>query len=187
MPSPNLEVLPACPRPLLDAIEKTPMPGLQSDNTDTDLATWIIANDDLGFSVAPAEQPMAAACRSGLWLLAGDLDRSHTISQEIGAPEGSYWHGIMHRREGDYGNAKYWFGRVGDHPVFTTIGHEAHRQNLVEDPACFQHETLDPLAFVDICQQAVHLQNGLEHNCRMIQWVEWQALFFYCVARAWPA
>src|SRR5262249_40398230 len=52
---------------------------------------------------------MAAACRAGLWLYHDFIDESHSISQEIQTPTGSYWHGLMHRREPDYGNSKYWF------------------------------------------------------------------------------
>jgi hypothetical protein len=64
---------------------------------------------------------MARCCVSGVWLLHDFLDESHTISQNIATPSGSYWHGIMHRREGDFSNAKYWFDRVGDHPVFASL------------------------------------------------------------------
>jgi hypothetical protein len=51
--------------------------------------------------------------QAGIWLYVDDLDRSHRISQNIHTPEGSYWHGIMHRREGDFSNAKYWFRLAG--------------------------------------------------------------------------
>ena len=49
------------------------------------------------------------------------LDESHTISQSLESPEGSWLHGIMHRREPDYGNAKYWFRRVGQHEAFAPL------------------------------------------------------------------
>src|SRR5205823_11683753 len=61
------------------------------------------------------DQDMARCCLAGLWLYHDFLDESHTLSQEIYTTTGSYWHGLMHRREPDYSNAKYWFQRVGDH------------------------------------------------------------------------
>jgi hypothetical protein len=53
-----------------------------------------------------ADAEMAAACRAGLWLYHDFLDEAHTISQAIETPTGSYWHGLVHRREPDYANAK---------------------------------------------------------------------------------
>ena len=67
------------------------------------------------------DRTMAKACLAGLWLRFDFLDESHAISQEIKTPTGSFWHGIMHRREPDYDNAKYWFHRVGEHPVFAPL------------------------------------------------------------------
>ncbi len=61
------------------------------------------------------------AIKSGLLLWNDALDESHTISQELMDQTGSYWHGIMHRREPDYSNSKYWFGRVGTHPIFPAL------------------------------------------------------------------
>ncbi|MDE0554843.1 MAG: hypothetical protein OXI24_11535 [Candidatus Poribacteria bacterium] len=65
------------------------------------------------------------AIKSGLLLWNDALDESHTISQGLMDQTGSYWHGIMHRREPDYPNAKYWFGRVGTHPIFPTLRERA--------------------------------------------------------------
>jgi hypothetical protein len=67
------------------------------------------------------DQTMAQACLAGLWLRFDFLDESHSISQEIKAATGSFWHGIMHRREPDYDNAKYWFHRVPEHPVYAPL------------------------------------------------------------------
>ena len=54
---------------------------------------------------------------AGLWLLLGDWERAHNISQDQHNCNGSYWHGILHRVEGDFWNAKYWLRQVARHPV----------------------------------------------------------------------
>lgn len=61
------------------------------------------------------------AIKSGLLLWNDALDESHTISQGLMNQTGSYWHGIMHRREPDYPNSKYWFRQVGTHPIFSAL------------------------------------------------------------------
>lgn len=61
------------------------------------------------------------AVQSALFLWNDNLTRAHEVAQEIKDTTGSYLHGIMHRREPDYGNSKYWFRRVGKHPAFPAV------------------------------------------------------------------
>jgi hypothetical protein len=111
---------------------------------------------------------MARCCVSGLWLLHNFLDESHTISQGIPTPSGSFWHGIMHRREGDFSNAKYWFDRAGDHPVFSEL-------SAADGSAWDSHR------FVDDCQRALRTGDDAQIAVlRQLQLREWQALFDFC-------
>ena len=43
----------------------------------------------------------------------GDWETSHNIAQEIHSNEGSWVHAYLHRKEGDVGNAGYWYNRAG--------------------------------------------------------------------------
>ncbi len=61
-------------------------------------------------------------CLKALVLLWNDhLDAAHDLVQDLPGPDAAFVHGIMHRREPDYSNARYWFGRVGDHPAFEPL------------------------------------------------------------------
>jgi hypothetical protein len=43
----------------------------------------------------------------------GDWHGSHDVAQEIHTSDGSWIHAYLHRKEGDPGNAAYWYRKAG--------------------------------------------------------------------------
>ncbi|CAI8822170.1 hypothetical protein [Methylocaldum szegediense] len=132
---------------------------------------------------------MAKCCLAGIWLYHDFLDESHRISQSVSTSTGSYWHGIMHRREPDSWNSKYWFNRVGQHPVFPDLCEAAkslaeQASLLPETRFLVEQRQWDPHRFVDLCEASRTGKSQAERLCRTIQLKEWQLLFDYCYRRA---
>lgn len=86
------------------------------------------------------------------------LETSHTISQGIGNADGSFVHAMMHRREPDYWNSKYWWRRVGNHAAFAELGRRAGERLKQEKQANLltalaPDGAWQPTAFVDACER----------------------------------
>ncbi|NQU09604.1 hypothetical protein HQ590_02345 [bacterium] len=81
-----------------------------------------------------ASRPDALLVKAAIYLKHGFLDECHRIAQKVETSTGSYWHALMHRAEGDFSNAKYWFRRVSQHPVLSELG-----------------TGFDPFRYVDAC------------------------------------
>lgn len=127
---------------------------------------WLVPliKDATGSSVF--RSPDGQAVRAGLLLWHGRLDDSHRVSQAIENEghhrAGDYWHAIMHRREGDFGNSKYWFRHVGSHPIYDDLARRVRQlmdgfPNSAAIPAlsrCTQNSRWNPSAFVDACEAA---------------------------------
>ncbi len=97
--------------------------------------------------------PDFTALRAGLYQWYDALEVSHGYSQDaqhLGRNQAAdYWHAIMHRREPDDSNSKYWFRHVEHSPVFAKLLRYA--QFISEDFAL--RKSWDPFAFVDYCSR----------------------------------
>lgn len=156
-----------------------------------------IANDALrSLSVATAfagkrvvDEDAARCCLSGILLRFDHLNESHALSQDIETADGSYWHGIMHRREPDYGNGKYWFRRVGRHAIFPALA-EAAAKAAAKQPLDRPAEFLaaggewDPYRFIDLCEAIARGKSQAEALAREVARIEWELLFADCYRRA---
>ena len=112
----------------------------------------------------------AEALLAGLWLWHDFLDESHTLSQGISSAPGSFWHAIMHRREGDFSNAKYLYARCRRHPALDELA---------------QRERFDPDTFVDLVARVHDKPNDASHaECVRLQRIEWETLFQHCLRGA---
>jgi hypothetical protein len=75
-------------------------------------------------SVPPAVGPLLRA----LWHDArGEWDEAHRIAQDVDDRSGAWVHAYLHRREGDLGNAAYWYRRADQLVATDSLADEWHR------------------------------------------------------------
>ena len=81
------------------------------------------------------------------------------------------------RREPDPSNSKYWWRRVGNHPVLDKLRKQA--------PA-LGYEYTDPFAFVDFVERVRDTGSADEEIARRVQLLEFKLLFDWCFHRVLP-
>ncbi len=126
-----------------------------------------LAHDAFNPAKPAKDQSALALFRGGLWFAVDELDAAHSIFQDDHSPEGSYWHGMLHRREGDFPNAKYWLQRAGRIPALKAV------------------PEFDPVRFVSLCEKASRL-SPKEDSVELLemQRMEWELLLAAAHARA---
>ncbi len=151
---------------------------IPTEPLDRELVRRIRAADDATVSgVGTIGDPaMFALVRGGLLYAADAIDEAHVIFQEAKSDLGSYWHGVMHRREGDFDNARYWFRRAGVLPVFDVLHGAASAHSAV----MARQANWDPYLFTGQCERARFGETeGLEELVAL-QRVEFDGLFDDC-------
>ena len=108
--------------------------------------------------------------RSLLLLTAGDLERAHILVQETSNADGTYIHGIVHRIEGDFDNARYWFRRTAVHP----IAPEIYRKAAANSPRVASCTTWDPVWVTDWVEASE--QVGADEELRAVLTIEVEVL-----------
>jgi hypothetical protein len=74
-----------------------------------------MTSDEFKQSLVASKPPAGLTdALAGLWWDAkGDWAQAHEHAQRDEGPEGSWVHAYLHRKEGDQGNAAYWYRRAG--------------------------------------------------------------------------
>jgi len=124
--------------------------------------------------------------RAGALWLYGFLDESHSIAQGIGSAEGSYWHALMHRSEGDFSNSKYWYRRVGRHAIFPDLLAGARQLEISSQStmvALLKSADWDPFRFVDAIEQEAGHKTGDTALLHAIAREEYNLLMGYCLTK----
>jgi hypothetical protein len=128
----------------------------------------------------------AIAIRAGIMQFGDHLTESHQLAQKVEgrSHQGDYWHAIHHRREGDYGNSKYWYRQVGPDMSFQPLAEfipelaEEFSPRAGEMVMSLLHAgEFDPFRFVDLARRAVEGKDReVVKVAERVQWLEMLAL-----------
>jgi hypothetical protein len=118
--------------------------------------------------------PAFALVRGGLLYALDAIHEAHVLFQDAAGDLAAYWHGMMHRREGDFDNARYWFRRAGTQPFFAV----AHAAAAAHSADMARQMSWDPYLFTGQCEQA---KFGAENVAELLalQRVEFETAFDY--------
>ncbi len=152
----------------------TPEPPELGQGPRTQVKALALIQEDLSlfFANQRIESGRAVRLRATALLYNDHHDEAHDLVQDLSDTDGALIHGILHRREPDYWNAKYWFRRFVAHPAHLAMGRRL--ASLARTPAEVESVkaltlpgAFDPFAFVD----AVESVAKAPHGGAMTQWL----------------
>ena len=84
--------------------------------------------DELKATLGADTPPNVAPLLRALWHDArGNWEEAHRIAQDIDDRDGALVHAYLHRKEGDLGNAAYWYRRADQPVAFDSLDAEWER------------------------------------------------------------
>lgn len=122
------------------------------------------------------QQEMSQCCLSAIWLWNDFLEQSHRISQTLYCEAGSYLHGIMHRREGDFDNSRHWLRKTVGAGCLLAV---TKGLPLCSDPALIARcgTPFDPAQLTTLVEQNL---NNDSLNLKKLTFTELWGLFDWC-------
>ncbi len=124
----------------------------------------------------------AALVRAALFYYHNALDDSHREAQKGEGDLAAYWRGMVHRREGDFENARHWMRRSGEQPMFQEMQGRASDAS----PHMSRQSNWDPYLFINLCEQYKYGETAYKREIGHLQKVEFAAMFDYIWRRCVP-
>ena len=104
-----------------------------------------------------------------------DLKGCHHFFQDTASDLVGYWHGMMHRREADFDNSRYWFRRSGTLPFFDIL----HRRASEISSEFAKQHSWDPYLFTGQCEQHRFGADSDTDELLKVQRAEFDVVFDY--------
>ena len=137
--------------------------------------------------IADSGLPLNSLVTAMLWLRLGIIEPSHEIVQNGSTPLASYLHGVVHRLEGDYWNAKYWFRQVQDKQMLQSVSstfikgvEEEGLSEIAMSLKVMQGTTFSPIEFVSVHEHLYNQTNPTSQHTeamKQMAWIEWRSLW----------
>lgn len=150
---------------------------LPKEPTNYELIIRLRETDDATIFGGATLQPNAPVglVRAGLFYYHNALGDSHTQAAKDGGDTAAYWHGMVHRREGDFENARYWMRRAGEQPIFQELQARAGDGS----PHMGRQSNWDTFLFIHLCEQYRYGETEYKKEIGHLQKVEFAVMFDY--------
>ncbi len=120
-----------------------------------------------------ADKAMLILVHAGLLYAVDEIGEAHRLVGDASGDSASYWHGMIHRREGDFENARHWYRRTGRHPAFA----ELHQRGSSLSADVAGQMDWDPYLFTGLCERAAF---GEPNDALVaLQKMEFEVMFAY--------